>query len=196
MSSLVFPTLPGMKWPVRRTARWQTRRRYSASGRRFAVTQWSYPIWVYRLSFEVLRSNASFTEAESLLSFFNQLAGGYDFFLFSDPDYNAATNVQIGVGDGTTRDFALLRTIGSFSEPIGERNVISSVTINGTPTGAYTLVDNRIVRFNTAPTAGQVLRWTGTYYMRCAFVDDDLVLDEFMNGFHSADGVEFETVKG
>lgn len=196
MSSYVFPTLPGVKFPVKRTARWKTFRRYSASGRRFATTNWSYPIWVYRLGFEFLRSDATYQEFESLASFFNLLGGAYDYFLFRDPDYNAVTAQQIGTGDGTTRDFALLRTIGSFSEPIGERNVITQVTINGGATSAYTLLDNRVVRFNTAPLAGQVLRWTGTYYMRCAFTDDDMDFEQFMRGLHSADGVEFETVKG
>ncbi|MEI7443261.1 MAG: DUF2460 domain-containing protein [Burkholderiales bacterium] len=195
MSSLVFPTLPGIAWPVKRIPRWKTHKGYSASGRRFATTYYSYPIWGFKLKAEFLRS-AVLAEAESLMSFFNQLAGGYDYFLFTDPDYNSVTAQQIGVGNGTQTDFALLRTIASFSEPVGEKNAIGSVTINGTPTAAYSLVDNRIVRFNTAPSAGQVLRWTGTYYMRCEFMDDELVFEEFMNGFHSVDSIEFQTVKG
>lgn len=196
MSASVFPALPGIKFPLRRTPSWSTSRRRTASGRRFATTYWTYPIWVYSLGFEFLRSDAANAEFESLAGFFNQHYGAWDSFLFTDPDFNAVSAQLIGVGNGTTTDFALLRTIGSFTDPVGERNVISSVTINGTPTGAYTLVENRIVRFNTAPTAGQVLRWTGSYYMRCAFTDDAMDFDKFMQGLYSADGVEFETIKG
>jgi hypothetical protein len=50
-------------------------------------------------------------------------------------------------------------------------------------------------RFSTAPAAGVAIRWTGAYYMRCAFVDDELDLEKFMDGFWSAEGVQFETVK-
>lgn len=196
MSNLVFPVLPGLALPWKRSPRWSTRRRYTASGRRFATTYWTYPIWTYRLSFEFLRRDLSNTELESLAAFFNVHRGAWDSFLYLDPDDNAVSALQIGVGDGTSTDFALLRAIGSYSEPVGERNVITNVTINGSPTGAYTLLENRIVRFNTAPAAGQVLRWTGTYYMRCAFVDDEMDLEKFMAQYWTADGVEFETVKG
>jgi hypothetical protein len=195
MSESVFPVLPGLQWPVGRSPQWQTTRRRSASGRRFATSFWSYPVWLYRLSYEFLRRDPTYQELESLAGFFNLMHGGFDTFLYSDPDDNAVAALQFGVGDGVTREFALVRAIGSFSEPIGRTNALNEITINGTPNVLHALIDNRIVNFDTAPANGAVLRWTGTYYMRCAFVDDEPSLEKFMERFWSADGVEFETVK-
>lgn len=195
MSGAIFPTLPGLAFPFGRGPRWESSRHFTASGRRFSSTYWTYPVWVYKLKIEFLRSGLGYSEMESLAAFFNAAGGGWDTWLFTDPDFNAVSAQQIGVGDGTTTDFPLLRQIGSFAEPVGEKNAITSVTLNGTPTGSYTLIENRIVRFNSAPDAGVVARWTGTYYMRCAFTDDELDLQKFMAGLYSADGVEFETVK-
>lgn len=195
MSESVYPTLPGYKWPWKRYPRWDTRKKYSASGRRYATTYWSYPIWTYKISYEMLRRKLSYTEYDSLVGFFNLMAGSYDTFLFNDPDDNAAANLQFGTGDGTTRQFPFLRAIGGFYEPIGKINVLNQVTINGTPNVLHALIENRIINFDTAPAAAAVLRWTGTYYMRCAFVDDEMDMEKFLAGFWSADGVEFETVK-
>lgn len=195
MSNSVYPTLPGLGLPWRRASRWSTRRRYTASGRRFATTDYTYPIWTYRLQYEFLRRDLTYTELDSLVGFFNVMRGAYDTFLFTDPDDNAVSALQFGTGDGSSTHFALTRAIGAASEPIGAVNGSISVTLNGTPTSSYSLVSDRIVAFSGAPGAGQVLRWTGSYRMRCAFVDDEMDLEKFMQGFYSADGVEFETVK-
>lgn len=196
MSSLVYPVLPGLTWPARRSPQWSTRRRRTASGRRFATSYWTTPIYVYRLAYEFLRRDANFAELEALHGFFNQLQGGLDTFLYLDPDDNAVTAQSIGVGDGVSVDFPLLRAIGSAADPVGAKNGAITVTVAGSPTSAYTLLEDRIVRFNTAPTAGQALAWTGSYYMRCAFVEDSMDFEKFMAGLWSLDGVEFESIKG
>lgn len=196
MSNEVFPTLPGLAFGVKRSPVWDTKRTRTASGRRFAVTYWTYPIWRYRLKYEFLRQRPTFTEMESLAAFFNKAGGGFDSWLFSDPDGNAEANLQFGLGDGASKDFALLRSSGGYLEPVGAKNGAITVTINGSATSAYTLIEDRIVRFNSAPAAGAVLRWTGSYYMRCAFTDDQIDLTKFMRDLWSADGIEFETVKG
>lgn len=195
MSNSVYPTLPGLSLPWRRSPRWSTTRRYSASGRRFATTHWTYPIYTYRLSYEFLRRDLSNQDLDALQAFFNQMRGAWDTFLFTDPEDNAVSALQFGTGDGSTRQFAATRSIGGFVEPVGSI-VATSVTVNGTPTTSYVVDDGRIFNFNSAPANAAVLRWTGSYYMRCAFVDDELGLDKFMAQFWSSDGVEFETVKG
>jgi hypothetical protein len=195
MSESVYPVLPGLQWPWKRTPEWSTTRRRSASGRRFATSYWTYPITRYRVSYEFLRRTPTFAEFEALYGFFNAMRGSLDTFLFSDPDDNTVSALQFGTGDGATRQFPFLRTIGAFSEPIGSVNVLNQVTINGTPNVLHALIENRIINFDTAPAAAAVLRWTGTYYMRCAFVDDEMDFEKFMQDFWSADGVEIETVK-
>lgn len=195
MSSSVYPVLPGLGWPVKRSPVWETRTNRTASGRRFAVTYWTYPIWRYKLAYEFLRRAPVASELESLAALFNLMRGRWDYFLYSDPDDNAVSALQFGTGDGSTKDFALIRKIGTFAEPIGELNGAPSITIDGSGTSAYTLVDNRIVRFTVAPSNSAVLRWTGSYYMRCVFTADEMDLEKFMAQFWSAKGVEFETLK-
>ena len=62
MSSAVYPVLPGLQWPVRRSIVTETRRRLTASGRSFRTTHWTYPTLRYRLSYEFLRRQQTFTE--------------------------------------------------------------------------------------------------------------------------------------
>lgn len=196
MSNAVYPVLPGLSWPVGRAIVTSTRRRKTASGRLFTSTHWTYPILRYRLAYEFLRRQPTITEYEQLAAFFVQMMGGFDTFLYSDPKDNAVAAQLIGTGDGTRTDFALLYPLGAASIPIGAVNGAITVSVNGTNTSAYTLLDERLVRFSVAPTLGNPIRWTGSHYMRCAFTDDELDFEEFMDGLHSVDGVEFETVKG
>jgi uncharacterized protein (TIGR02217 family) len=195
MSDVVYPVLPGLQYPIGRSPRWDTDRVFSRSGRRFASTQWTYPIWVYRLSYEFLRRSGGDAELDALVGFFNQVRGSWDTFLFADPDDNAVAAQTIGIGDGVNRDFALVRTIGAFAEPIGARNGAITVTANGAATTAYVLIENRIVRMNTAPANGVVMRWTGSYHMRCVFTEDRMNLEKFMSHLWSGEAVEFETWK-
>lgn len=194
MGNAVYPVLPGLEWPVKRRARWQTSVDYSASGRRFATSHWTYPVYEYELGYEFLRRTPTDLELDSLWAFFQATGGRLDSFLFTDPDDSLCTAVQIGVGDGVNRDFRLQRAIGQSFEPVGAANGAITVTANGSPTTAYALIDFRTVRMNVAPAAGVVMRWTGAYFQRCAFLDDEMDFEKFMSQFWRA-RVRFETVK-
>lgn len=193
MSDVYYPTLPGLAFPVKRRAIWQNVPfRSTASGREYGVSSETYPRWRWDLTYEFLRS-LSATEMQTLAAFFNARRGQADTFLFTDPDGSAVTAEQFGTGDGTTTDFPLTRLLGSFTEPVGYA-VPTQVTVNGTPSGAYTLIANRIVRFSAAPAGAAVLRWSGTYAYRCRFLDPEMTLSKFLAGYWSAD-ISIITVK-
>lgn len=199
MTALVFPQSSGMAWGLSKKPMWSSRVQKSVSGKRQAVGYMSYPLYKYTLNFNVLREYASFTELESLQGFFNQMKGMVDTFLFVDPvDAAVAAAQQIGTGDGTTKNFQLVRTYGGFVEPVFAPNVITSLrkaTVAQTNPTHYTLGANGLIQFVTAPTAGQVIDWTGTYYWRCAFSSDEI---EFINegiDIWKTSKITFETVK-
>lgn len=197
MSDTVLPSLPGLMFPQGRSAIWKGQKVETLSGRTFRNTRWTYPRWRFRMKYEFLRQGvpySGFSEYSQLVGFWNNLAGPHDTFLFTDPEGSSVTAQQTGLGNGTNKLFALQRAYGGHIEPIGKTNGAITVTVNGTPTTAYTLIDGRLIEFDSAPANGAIIRWTGAYYLRCEFDDDELDADMFMAGLFSA-GIEFQTWK-
>ena len=198
MSNIVFPTLAGLTFPVERNAVWMTKTQPAVSGKETRLNLWSYPRYEYTLSYDVLRSDSVNLEFQTILDFYNARQGAFDSWLFNDPDDNTATAQTFGTGDGATTAFQLARTLpgGGFSEPVKAVNTITQVTKNGTPTAAYTYVAaTGVLTFTVAPTAGQVLAWTGTYYWRCRFMDDTFNLSKFANQFWETKTLKFQSLK-
>ena len=80
-----------------------------------------------------------------------------------------------------------MRSLGGFTEPILAVNSISSVTVNGTPTAAYTLSStygyaNDTINFNTAPLVNSQVAATFTFYFVCRFLQDDPEFETILSG--------------
>lgn len=197
MSSALFPTLPGLGFPVVREVTYKTLNDESLSRRvgtlalqQFAVRQWTLP-------FEVLRDYVSTSDLRALHGLFNSLRGRFDSFLYLDPIYNTVTAEPFGTADGTTKDFQIIATFKNSGGPGGPdiiQNFVAlpSIFDNGSAAGPYVLGPTGIVTFATAPTAGHALTWTGSFYYRCHFLDDSMELTQFMNKFWSpSQGIQF-----
>jgi uncharacterized protein (TIGR02217 family) len=196
MSNAVFPALTGLVFPVEKTPTWSTKVQTAASGKETRLSFWSYPIWQYSIGYDVLRSDAVNLELQTLLGFFNARQGAYDDWLFNDPDDNSCTANFFATGDGTTTAFQLARTWGGVLEPVRAVNAITQVTKAGSPTTAYTLNSNTgVITFNTAPGAGQALAWSGTFYWRCRFMDDQVTASKFMKNLWETQTLKFQSVK-
>lgn len=196
MSNAVFPALVGLKFPVEKTPVWSNKVQPARSGKETRLSFWSYPIWQYSIGYDFLRSDSVNLELQTLAGFFNARQGSYDDWLFNDPDDNSCTASFFGTGDGTTTAFQLARTWGGNSEPVRAVNTVSQVTKNGTPTAAYTLNANTgVITFTTAPTAGQTLAWSGTFYWRCRFMDDQTTLSKFMTNLWESQTLKFQSCK-
>lgn len=181
MSNAVYPTsLPGLAIEVMKEVEFSTLVQRSVSGREHRMGQMVYPLWNMTLTYNFLRDTSVFPELKTLGEFFLNRKAMLDSFLLSDPDDNAVTNQNIGIGDGTNRDFQLVRPFGSFIEPIYNPNAITNVQVNGSGAG-YVLQSNGVVRMNSAPAAAAVVRWTGTFYYRCRFTQDKLSLQKFLH---------------
>lgn len=198
MSNSVFPALPGLTWDITREPIWSTTKKPSVSGRRFAVANYSYPRYKYKLSYAVLRQRGALTELATLAGFFNARGGDFDSFLFTDPDDNTVTAQVIGVGDGSNKLFQLVRTFGGFVEPVYDANSAPLIYVNGvlkTLTTDYTLSASGLVTFVTAPGAALAVTWTGTYYRRMWFAQSSAQFSQFMKNLWELKTLEIESWK-
>jgi len=196
MSTAVFPALPGLAWSVKKTPTWQTRTQTSVSGKETRLADWSYPRWKWSLTYDILRDNPTYDELHTLAGFYLQRQGSFDSFLYQDPDDNSVTSQDIGAGDGSTTVFQLVRSFGGFSEPVLAPNVISLVTVAGTPTTAYTVDPTTgLLTFTSAPASGAALQASFSYYFRCRFVDDSYDFEQFMLNLWQLQKLEFISIK-
>lgn len=198
MSNSVFPTLNGLSIEATRTPLWNTMKQATPSGREFRGVFQIYPRYKYTLVFNYLRDIVSQQDFRTLLGFFNSMKGGFDTFLFTDPDDSTVTNQSIGTGTGSQTAFQLVRTLGNFTEPIYDVNGAQTIKVAGVTKTAgvdYTIGSTGIVSFTSAPANGAAITWTGQFYWRCTFDDDTMDFDKFMNLLWSVKKVTLKTVK-
>lgn len=185
MSNAVFPTLPGIAWNVARVPEFHTKTQKAISGREIRLAFMAYPMYTFKMSFEVLRDGSIYNELKTLGAFFLARQGSFDSFLYTDPSDNTATSVTIGIGDSTTTAFQLSRPYGppgaTFTEPVQNVNGSPNIFVNGTlQTSGYTIDSNGVVTFTTAPGYGQSIQWTGSFYYRVRFAADTSEFNQFM----------------
>lgn len=190
MSNAIFPTLPGLSWPVIKTPEWTTGIQKTASGRELRASYSSYPRWRIRLGFEVL----SQTDLASLAGFFNARRGSFDNFLFFDQVDNSVANQVFAVGDGQSTQFQLVRNYGGVTEPVLAVVGTPVIKVNGVIT-AVSIDSNAVVTFSTAPAAGATLSWSGQYYFRVRFTQDSSDFEQFMSNLWCLKKLEFITEK-
>ena len=194
MAPPIFPTLAGITWPVKRTPLWNTLKQEMASGAITRVPLYSYPRYQYELSFELLRADAN-AEWQTLEAFWNGVNGGGAMFLFNDLADNTVAAQPFGEGDGITNTFQLVRSLGGFTVPVFTPNIIAGIKIGGTPTSAYTLGSYGQIVFTTAPGAGQLLTWDGSFYWPCYFDEDSAAFSQFAYRFWELQSVKFTSAK-
>jgi uncharacterized protein (TIGR02217 family) len=188
MALSLFPTLPGLAYPVVKTPTTSTRALTGASGVEYRAQNWSYPRWKFSLPIEFLRQFASYTEWTTLVGFILSQAGMFGNFTYNDPTDNVSPAGQpVGAGTGAQTQFPLVRTIGGFTEPILYCNTLTSVYLNGSlqSTSTYSLVQTGsygpdTIQFNTAPSAGVSVTATFYFYYVCRFLQDDPDFENFM----------------
>lgn len=216
----IFPTLPGITWPVQKELLFENEHQQMMSGKTFEVMKWTDPIWEFTLKIEFLRSGSAYLEQQMLLGLFQQSLGRYGTFLFDDKDDDVATNVVFAnavvyVGSSNQTVFQLVR---NFYDNSG--NVLASapvyfpksgtVTIRtgtnpdgsgGTPTSAFVVGTQGKVIFNTSPVisappgTNNFLSWSGGFYYLCRFSDDMNDFEGLWHQFFQMKQLKFRTVK-
>lgn len=200
MTLPVFPSLVGVTYPVRRAPSWLTDTQRTVSGKRTALANYSYPVWNYELEYDVLRSDVTNAEWQTLLAFYNRNYGPANLWQFTDPDDGSVTAQSIGTGDGATTAFQLVRTMtGSganvFVEPVWAPTGTPTIYVAGVHVTALTISTTGLVTFTTAPANGAALTWTGTYNWLCRFEGNTIDVSKFANQFWEAKKIAFSSEK-
>jgi uncharacterized protein (TIGR02217 family) len=196
MSNTVFPTFTGLKWGVVKVPMHKTGIKETPSGREFRTRYMTYPRYLYKLSYEVLRETVGFTELQQLIGLFNTHGGSFESFLFPDPDDNAVTAQVVGTGTGSATQFQLVRTLGGFVEPVYAVNGSPSIYLDAVlQSSGYTISSSGLITFTSAPGNGVVVTWTGSYYWRVRFVQDRTEFVQFLKQLWEARSVELITTK-
>ena len=147
-----------------------------ASGQEQRNGDWQRARAKYDIGYGV-EDKADYTE---ILNFFMARRGKLYGFRFKDwADYEA-TDVQIGVGNGSDTEFQLIKIYepGAYQytryiyKPVAATLVVK---LDGTPTTAFTLdADNGVVTMDSAPSAAVVVTATFEFDVPVRFDTDDL----------------------
>ena len=143
MAPLVFPTLNGQGWSIKRRPTTSTRVASHVSGREVRRSLYAMPLYEFELNFEGLgsrevpqRNLAALGAIEDLQAVFIACAGQFTPFLFIDPGANACSSVAIATGDGATQAFTAMRKVGrAVLEPVSYLTSVGGVLVY--PAGSY-----------------------------------------------------------
>jgi uncharacterized protein (TIGR02217 family) len=193
MSDSVLPNLPGLLWNKEVEPLFNTRVQKSPSLREIRISFSPKPLRTFKLAYELLRDDVTHNELKQLFGFYLSRAGSFDSFLYADPSDSIATQEQIGVGNSSQTEFQLVRTFNGETELV--LNALSATTTvfsNGVEVSDddYSL-SGGVITFDTAPPLGAVITWSGTYYYRCRFEQDQLDFNKFMREFWESREVAF-----
>jgi hypothetical protein len=122
MSNLVFPTLIGLEYPVKKTAMFNTTRQKAKSGRDVRIREQDIPLWKWSMSVNLrdnkIRAGQTYNDLDRLNGLFLQLFGQWDSFLFLDPTDNQLNGDVFGTGNAATVAFQIGHIIGGFLESV------------------------------------------------------------------------------
>lgn len=189
MTSFVYPVLPGITFPYTRAPGWRTGLQEAVSGKESTIGYRQYPKIRWELQYELLRDNVTPSELKALVGLFNACHGRFDSFLYTDPDFSSVTTENFGTGNGTQTAFQLIATYQNSGGPGAPERIQN---LNGSPSifkagvlqtivTNYTLGATGIVTFVSPPAGAAALTWTGSFYYRCRFDEDELVPLKFMD---------------
>lgn len=198
MSDLIFPTLRGLQYPIGKTPHWNTITQESISGVKKFLQCYTYPYYTFNLSFSYLSDrNSMADDIHTLMAFYNQLGGAGQDFLYADPLFedNAVALQRFATGDGEKNSFRLTRQYGNYVEPVFGIANKPRIYINDSETTAFTWDKNGLITFNSAPSNGAVLRWTGRWFYRCHFQDDEAEFQQIFMGGWDLEELVLESIK-
>lgn len=195
-SGLTFPVLPGLAWSVLKTPQWSTRIQTSVNGKELTAANWSKPKWKFQLTYEFLRAD-SLAELQSLVGFFMLMKGAFDDFFYVDPTDHNVVDYQFATGNGSATSFQLTRPIGTWQDSVLV-NGTPTIKVAGTPVTPASVtpgINSTTIVFGSAPANAAAITWTGNYYFRCRFLQDEAEFENFLYQLWTLKKIEFVTKK-
>lgn len=198
---LVYPTVRGLTFPVKRTPTFDTFVQAASNKTEVRLAYYRNPLWRWELTYNYLKDNpndlisgAVDTDLVQLQGFYLQMGGKLGTFLYDDVQpgtlpgagpWDSVSGQPIGTGDGATTIFQLIRTTGGFTEFIQAPYTNPQPTVYRNGVAAVYGTDfsvNNIgqITFASAPASGVAITADFSYYWPVRFDDDSLDFDEFM----------------
>jgi uncharacterized protein (TIGR02217 family) len=212
---MTFPVMPALNgFSIHKRPTFATTVQTPKSGREVTNFQQYLPVWEFELVYEILRDQtqntipfsyfSGKTDVQQLMGLFAACSGEYGFFYFTDTSDASRTKQPLGLGDGSTQNFRLLRTITlnslTYTEPVGGINLGESVTVFvndvAVPeSGNWTIsADLTTLEFTTPPGSGATVTISFSYYYLCRFITNDAEFEEFMYGRWLQQGLRFRSI--
>jgi uncharacterized protein (TIGR02217 family) len=151
-----------------------TTRLISTSGKPFLRANYPQSVNSYTVGYTA--SAATWPTIQAM--FYAQMGGGFGFTFRDWSDYSVI-NQHIGVGDGVTRNFQLVRLYDDGPRRYGRyvtlpRAGTLTITVNGTPTFSFTLLAGGVISFTSAPANNAVIAASFEFDLPMGFKDDHL----------------------
>jgi len=201
-----LPSVAGLSWSRHKKPAFSTRVASHVSGREVRVALMQYPLYEFEAVYTGLTSAANPAGAQaglgaaslqSLMGFFLQLQGQFGTFLYTDPDDNTVSGQGVGIGDGSTVSFIMVRSLGGFAEPVSWVTSITNVYFDGIAqsSATYSVVVPNTLVFDSAPESGVVITADFSYAFQCRFLEDQMDFEEFLSSLWKLDSMKFRSVK-
>lgn len=187
-----FPaTLNKLAWSSTKSLSWDVTAQTSGSGRVRTLTNQLLPCWTIETKFAHLNDE----EARRFLGFVASVKGGFEPFLWKDPeDHKAAGQVCAMSEPGK---YQAVIPMGDFLEPC---EYIEDVTVyvDGTKQdqARYSVANGMIIFHDgVAPAAGAVVKADYTYYFKVRFKDSSAGITAIFNNFNQSKTFKLMTAR-
>jgi hypothetical protein len=175
----------------------------ASSGKQYRLPQYVGVRWKWKLSYDLLLDDASFSwasqnyMAQTLQGFYLNCAGQANNFLYTDPYDNTMTNpLVIGRGDGMTTTFYIYRTLQGGGAEYLQWLTSYQIYIDGVLQTTGFSVANLPARiiFTSALGGGLSLSWSGSWSFLCRMSNDTVDFSHDGWGIWSVKDFEFESL--
>ena len=196
--TLIFPAFPGLTLEYILRATFPTTITQRAADSSTARIQLDpYPVWEYDLAFGYVsddptysipispRNPMGYTQLYQFMGFYCACGGPRDTFMIRIADFtkrdsdSLVNHVPIGIGDGATTSFQLVRNVGGFYDLI-ENPIPTSLVVMVSPPGygvpakvVPTSVTNGLVVLANPPLAGSTIYASFSWLHRMRFTADN-----------------------
>lgn len=204
----LFPTLSGQSLEITRSPLWSggVSVQTAVSGKETTIAYWANPRWRWEIKFDFLRRGMRYginrTELAELMSFFNSRRSLFEAFLYNERDDNSVLGQGLGAVNGPT--LQLLRTMGTFTEPILAPLTLTNVRADNIlinplfyTFSLYGTASPGVLTWDppNKPNDGHIITADITYAWPVRFEDTQLDFERFMDQLYSNKSVKMISKK-
>ena len=196
----IFPQLAGQGWSVHKRPSFATRVAGHVSGREVRSAYYTQALYEFELTFDALAANAGYggvgaSSLQTLFGFYLACQGQLSTFVYLDPSDGGVTAQAIATGDGTTKSFTLVRTLGATTETVSWVQQVSAVYVAGVTQSGFTVATPNSLTLAVAPANGAAITADFTYGFLCRFLDDQEDFENVMSGLWKVASLKFRSVR-